>query len=215
MDVLELAEEEAGEVEMVHGILEEPVAHVEPVRERPHRPRERAHRQRAELGLRRDLPREAVGAREPLHVSDDDGYARFRGFRREVGGLGRVVCRRLVGEHGDPLADARPDHARELVGWDHDDGAVERDLVEHPLRVVERRSGPESRGSGLRSVEVARAGRREDHPGGGEIRQDRRRGVHADADRPDAKGLRGSLGQSFSYALSTEAVPRSRVLCSK
>ena len=116
MDVLELAEEEAGEVEMVHGILEEPVAHVEPVRERPHRPRERAHRQRAELGLRRDLPREAVGAREPLHVSDDDGYARFRGFRREVGGLGRVVCRRLVGEHGDPLADARPDHARELVG---------------------------------------------------------------------------------------------------
>ena len=36
-------------------------------------------------------------------------------------GLGCVVCSRLLGEDGNAVADAGPDHARELVRWDDDD----------------------------------------------------------------------------------------------
>ena len=85
--VLELAEEESSEIEMMHGIFKEPVADPEPVGERPHRPRERPHRQMAELRFRRELLREAVGAGETLHVPDDDRHAGLRGCRCEVGGF--------------------------------------------------------------------------------------------------------------------------------
>jgi hypothetical protein len=198
MHVLQLAEEEPREVEVVHGILEQPVAHVEPVCERAHRPGERAHRQFPELGFARELLRQAIGAREPLHVTHDAGNAGLSRFRCETGGLGRVVCRGLFRKDGNPSADACPNDARELVGRHDDDDAVESDRVEHPLDVVECCFRPEPRRGGFGPIEVPCAGRRERHARAREVREDGGQRVAADSDNSDAHRFGVTVGHSFS-----------------
>ena len=207
VEVFEVAEEEPREVEVVDRVLEQPVAHVEAMRERSHRPRERAERQGAELGLLGDLLRDAICAGKALHVADHDGHARLRRFVREQPRLGGVVRGRLLREHRDAAADAHANHVEELIGRHDDHDAVGLRLVQHALDVVERPAGAEPRADGLRALEVPRARRRESHARDGDVRQDRVARVRPDADRTDPH-------QSCSYALSTDAVPRSRAKAS-
>jgi hypothetical protein len=141
-----------------------------------------------------ELLRETVGAGK----TDHDRNARLSSLRCKIGRFGGVVRRGFLGKDGYATANACPNDAREPIGRHDDDDTVEGDRVKHPLRVIERCPGPESRRGRFGPVEVLCAGRGERHSRAREVRQDGGQRVDANADRSDLHRLNVPVGHCFS-----------------